>query len=51
MTVTGRPLTFDMNILATSTGYPMDQFFNAPFDCASDFFESVAQQHLLHLKT
>ncbi|KAK1763804.1 hypothetical protein QBC33DRAFT_596497 [Phialemonium atrogriseum] len=50
-TVTGRPLTFDMNILATSTGYPVDQFHTAPLDLASDFFELVARQHLLHLDT
>ncbi len=48
---TGRPLTFDMNILATSTGYPVDQFHTTPLDLASDFFELVARQRLLHLDT
>lgn len=38
-----------MNILATSTGYPVDQFHTAPLDLASDFFELVARQYLLHL--
>lgn len=50
-TVTGKPLTYNMNELASSTGYPVDQFPTAPFDHASDFFQSTARQHLLHLKT
>jgi hypothetical protein len=48
-TVTGSPLTDNMNELASSTGYPVDQFPTAPFDRASDFFH--ARQHLLHLET
>lgn len=47
--VTGRPLTFNMNILATTTGYPVDGFHTEPLDSARDFFELVAQQHLLQL--
>jgi hypothetical protein len=50
-TVTGRPLIYNMNELASSTGYPEDQFPAAPFDNASAIFQSVARQHLLHLKT
>ncbi|KAL2024490.1 hypothetical protein VTK56DRAFT_8301 [Thermocarpiscus australiensis] len=49
--VTGRPLTFDMNVLATNTGFPADRFPTAPFDRASDFFCSIARQLDLHLKT
>lgn len=49
--VTSRPLTYDMNELATGTGYPSDQFPTAPFSCASDFFHAIAQQRLLHLHT
>ncbi|KAL2759808.1 hypothetical protein ACRALDRAFT_1074057 [Sodiomyces alcalophilus JCM 7366] len=50
-TVTGRPLTFNMNLLATVTGYPVDQFPTEPINRASDFFEEIARQHLLHLET
>ena len=49
--VTGRPLTYNMNELATSTGYPIDQFPIAPFDCASDYFRSLGSEHLIHLQT
>ncbi|KAI5862555.1 hypothetical protein GGS23DRAFT_81747 [Durotheca rogersii] len=50
-TVTGRPLTYDMNELATGTGYPADQLPTAQFRRASDFFQSISNQRLLHLKT
>jgi hypothetical protein len=49
--ITGRPLTYNMNELATSTGYPIDRFPTAPFDRASDYFRSVANEHLIHLQT
>ncbi len=49
--VTGRPLTYNMNELATSTGYPIDRFPTAPFNRASDYFRSVANEHLIHLQT
>lgn len=49
--VTGRPLTYNMNELATMTGYPTDQFPTTHFERASDYFETVARQHLLHLKS
>ncbi|EAQ91085.1 hypothetical protein CHGG_03020 [Chaetomium globosum CBS 148.51] len=49
--VTGRPLTFNMNELATNTGYPADQFPNAPLIHASDYFHALADHHLLHLRT
>lgn len=50
-TVTGRPLTYDMNELATGTGYPTDQLPTTPFHRASDFFQSISNQRILHLKT
>jgi hypothetical protein len=50
-TVTGRPLIYNMNELASSTGYLLDQFPTALFDHTSDFFQSIARQYLLHLKT
>ncbi|PKY05494.1 hypothetical protein P168DRAFT_309811 [Aspergillus campestris IBT 28561] len=49
--VAGRPLTYNMNELATVAGYPVEQFPNAPFDRASDFLRSVANEHLTHLRT
>ncbi|KAK3295839.1 uncharacterized protein B0H64DRAFT_156204 [Chaetomium fimeti] len=49
--VTGRPLTFNMNELATNTGYPADQFPDGPFTRASDYFHAIADQHTLHLRT
>lgn len=49
--VTKRPLTYNMNELASVTTYPPDQFPTAPFDRASDYFESVANEHLTHLWT
>ncbi|MCJ1341267.1 hypothetical protein MMC09_006563 [Bachmanniomyces sp. S44760] len=48
--VTGRPLTYNMNELATCTGYPLDRFTTTPFDRASDYFESLATEHLNHLE-
>ncbi|KAI1139199.1 hypothetical protein F5Y05DRAFT_381100 [Hypoxylon sp. FL0543] len=50
-TVANRPLTYDMNELATGTGYPIDQLPSTPFHRASDHFQSIARQRLLHLKT
>lgn len=50
-TVTGRPLTYNMNELASCTGYPLDQFPTTRFDRASEFFQSIARQHLVHLET
>lgn len=48
---TTRPLTYNMNELATVSGYPMDQFPTAPFDRAGDYFRSLAKEHLTHLWT
>ncbi|KAH7317227.1 hypothetical protein BKA65DRAFT_515597 [Rhexocercosporidium sp. MPI-PUGE-AT-0058] len=49
--VTGRPLTYNMNELATVAGYPDDQFPTAPFDSANNYLRSVANEHLTHLWT
>ncbi|KAL2417785.1 hypothetical protein ABEF95_000272 [Exophiala dermatitidis] len=49
--VTARPLTYNMNELATVTGSPEDQFPTEPFDRASNYFKSVAKEHLTHLWT
>ncbi|OBR15002.1 phosphotransferase enzyme family protein [Colletotrichum higginsianum IMI 349063] len=46
-----RPLTYNMNELATSAGYPADGFPTTSFGRASDFFKSVAREHLVHLRT
>ncbi|KAL3475452.1 phosphotransferase enzyme family protein-like protein [Aspergillus californicus] len=49
--VTGRPLTYNMNELRAVTNYPEGQFPTAPFDRASDYFRSVANVHLTHVWT
>lgn len=49
--VAGRPLTYNMNELATVAGYPDDQFPTAPFERASDYLRSAANEHLVHLWT
>ncbi|KAK1970205.1 hypothetical protein LY78DRAFT_744572 [Colletotrichum sublineola] len=46
-----RPLTYNMNELATTAGYPTDSFPTTSFARASDFFKSVAHEHLVHLRT
>ncbi|KAJ4309036.1 hypothetical protein N0V84_011733 [Fusarium piperis] len=46
-----RPLTYNMNELATSAGYPTDDFPTTSFANASDFFKHVAHEHLTHLDT
>jgi hypothetical protein len=49
--VTDRPLTYNMNELATSAGYPVDQFPTKPFTSANEYFRALADQHLIHLRT
>jgi hypothetical protein len=49
--VTGRPLTYNMNELATFTGYPIDHLPTTPFTSTNDYFISLANQHLTHLLT
>jgi hypothetical protein len=40
-----------MNELATVAGYPDDRFPTAPFDCASDYLNALANEHIVHLRT
>ena len=47
--VAGRPFTYNMNELATVAGYPVSRFPLVPFDRASDYLRSVANEHLTHL--
>jgi hypothetical protein len=49
--VTGRPLTYNMNELATVSYYPMDRFPNAPFTSAAQYFLYLADEHLRHFRT
>ena len=49
--VTGRPLTYSINELATTTFYPVDKFPTAPFKSASDYFKSLIYEHITHLWT
>ncbi|KJZ78815.1 hypothetical protein HIM_01588 [Hirsutella minnesotensis 3608] len=49
--VTKRPLTYNMNELATVAGYPEDRFPTSPFARASDYFHSLSGEHLTHLRT
>lgn len=46
-----RPLTYNMNELATVAGYPDGLFPSSTFDHASDYLKSVAREHLAHLET
>ena len=47
--VTKRPLTYNMNELATVAGYPDDQLPTTQFVRVSDYLMSVAKEHLTHL--
>lgn len=49
--VTARPLTYNMNELATVTSYPRDQFPLEPFQRTSDYLASTMKEHLTHLWT
>lgn len=40
-----RPLTYNMNELATAAGYPTDELPTTGFARASDYFRQVAHQH------
>jgi hypothetical protein len=45
-----RPLTYSMNELATTVFYPIDKFPTAPFESASEYFQSLVSQHKTHLR-
>ncbi|CRK21857.1 hypothetical protein BN1723_012499 [Verticillium longisporum] len=49
--VTKRPLTYNMNELATVASYPDDLFPTSTFDRAGDYLKSLAHEHLTHLRT
>ncbi|OAR00278.1 hypothetical protein LLEC1_06100 [Akanthomyces lecanii] len=49
--ITKRPLTYNMNELATVAGCSHDLFPTSTFDRASDYLKSVAREHLVHLRT
>lgn len=45
-----RPLTFNMNELMASANLPEEVFPSHPFRSATDYFRTLAMQHLLHLR-
>ncbi|EFY87339.1 hypothetical protein MAC_06574 [Metarhizium acridum CQMa 102] len=47
--VTKRPLTYNMNELATVSGCPDDRFPKTTFNSTSDYLQSLAKQHLDHV--
>ena len=49
--VTGRPLTYNMNELATVSGYPVDEFPTAQFTSVNEYFQNLVNEHLIHLRT
>jgi hypothetical protein len=49
--VTGRPLTYSMNELATTAFYPVDKFATGPFESTSTYFRFLSYQHITHLWT
>ncbi|KAI9844999.1 MAG: hypothetical protein M1837_005143 [Sclerophora amabilis] len=49
--VTGRPLTYNMNELATVSGYPIDKFPTAQFASVKEYLQNLANEHLIHLRT
>jgi hypothetical protein len=49
--VTGRPLTYSINELATTTFYPVGEFPTAAFESASDYFKYLIHEHMTHLWT
>lgn len=46
-----RPLTYSMNELVTSAGYPIDQFPTWTFECVSDYLRTLTNEHMIHLRT
>ncbi|KAI9759831.1 MAG: hypothetical protein M4579_002038 [Chaenotheca gracillima] len=49
--VTGRPLTYNMNELATVSGYPIDRFPSETFVSVSEYFQKLTNEHQIHLRT
>ncbi|KAJ5799754.1 uncharacterized protein N7518_001822 [Penicillium psychrosexuale] len=48
--ITRRPLTFNMNELMVSANLPEEVFPSHTFRSATDYFQSLAMQHLSHLR-
>lgn len=48
--ITRRPLTFNMNELMGSANLPEEAFPSNTFRSATNYFKSLAMQHLLHLR-
>jgi hypothetical protein len=46
-----RPVTYNMNELGMTAGYPIASFPTTTFKHASDYFRSIGDIHLTHLKT
>lgn len=49
--VAKRPLTYNMNELVSVTTYPPGQLPTEPFDNARDYFEYLASEHDIRLRT
>ncbi|KAK0653643.1 hypothetical protein DIS24_g5919 [Lasiodiplodia hormozganensis] len=49
--VRSRPLTYNMNELATVSGYPVDRFPRSRFESVADYFRNLTSEHLTHLET
>ncbi|TAQ85118.1 hypothetical protein B7494_g6545 [Chlorociboria aeruginascens] len=50
--VNGRPLTYNMNELATVvSGYPIGEFPTTQFSSVFEYFQSLANEHMIHLRT
>lgn len=49
--VSHRPLTYNMNELETVAAYPRDRFPTSTFGRVSEYLESVAEEHMTHLRT
>ena len=50
-TVTGRPLAYNMNEIATVSGYPMDEFPSTSFSSTYEYLEALGKEHLIHFRT
>lgn len=48
--VSKRPLTYNMNELATGTGYPIHEFPTSQFRCVDDYFLNLASEHQIHFR-
>lgn len=49
--VTRRPLTYNMNELATTAFFPIEEFPKTPFTSTNDFFRSLVSEQKTHLWT